>query len=47
MICTLQRATEGQTVLSEGQRRKFTVAAFNTDIIGTKLIKETKKQSEM
>ena len=47
VVCTLQRATERRTVPSESQTRKFAVAASNTDIRGTKLIKETKKQSEM
>jgi len=45
VVCTLQRATERRAVSSEGQTRKFSVAAFNADIRGTKLIKETKKQS--
>lgn len=47
MVCTLQRATGRRTVPSEGQRRKFAVAAFDTDIRGTKLIKEKTKHSEM
>jgi hypothetical protein len=47
VVCTLQRATERRNVPPEGQRRKFAVSAFSTGIRGAKLIKETKKHSEM